>query len=52
MVLSANPFDESQGLYWGCKDTLLDGADGTSIGRGKQNTADILKASNDNNSAA
>jgi hypothetical protein len=27
---------------WGCYETLLDGADGTAIGTGKQNTTDIL----------
>jgi hypothetical protein len=27
---------------WGCYETLLDGADGTAIGTGRQNTADIL----------
>jgi hypothetical protein len=48
----ATPFDESEGFEWGYRDTLIDGADGTSIGEGKQNTADILKASIDTNSAA
>ena len=50
--LIASPFDESEGFEWGYADTLVDGADGTSIGTGKQNTADILKASNETNSAA
>ncbi|MAW65620.1 MAG: hypothetical protein CMD18_05425 [Flavobacteriales bacterium] len=48
----ATPFDESEGLEWGYRDTLIDGADGTSIGTGKQNTVDILKAFTDTNSAA
>ena len=48
----ASPFDDSEGFEWGYADTLVNGADGTSIGTGKQNTADILKASNETNSAA
>ena len=48
----ASPLDESEGFEWGYADTLVDGADGTSIGTGKQNTADILKTSTETNSAA
>jgi hypothetical protein len=29
-------------VEWGCYETLLDGADGTAIGTGKQNTTDIV----------
>jgi hypothetical protein len=44
--LEAAPVDQvvpfAPGVGWGCLDTLIPGADGTAIGTGAQNTADIL----------
>jgi hypothetical protein len=40
--LIAAPSDQSIGAEWGCFGTLISGADGTSIGTGNQNTADII----------
>ncbi|MBI9052290.1 MAG: DUF1566 domain-containing protein [Bacteroidales bacterium] len=34
--------DQSDDAKWGCKETTIDGADGTTIGTGAQNTLDIL----------
>jgi hypothetical protein len=39
--LIAAPTDQSSGAVWGCKLTLISGADGTAIGTGSQNTIDI-----------
>jgi DUF1680 family protein len=50
--LEAAPFDQSAGATWGCFRRLLQGARGTAVGTGKQNTADILSACNDPNTAA
>ena len=44
--LEAAPADQSiplaPGAAWGCNGTLIAGADGTAVGSGAQNTADIL----------
>lgn len=40
--LIAAPSDQSTGAAWGCNGTAISGADGTAIGTGKQNTADIM----------
>ncbi len=46
MYLEAAPRDQDYaGDYtpeWGCSGTLIDGADGTAVGTGEQNTIDIL----------
>ena len=42
--LEAAPFDQSGGAHWGCFRRLIDGARGTAVGTGKQNTADMLAA--------
>ena len=46
MYLEAAPSDQDYaGDYtpeWGCSGTLIDGADGTAVGTGEQNTIDIL----------
>jgi hypothetical protein len=42
--LEAAPFDQSAGAQWGCFRRLIDGARGTAVGTGKQNTADMLAA--------
>jgi len=39
--LEAAPSDQSSGAPWGCKGTLISGADGIAVGTGKQNTIDI-----------
>jgi hypothetical protein len=45
--LEAAPADQDggSGAEWGCYGTLISGADGTDVGTGAQNTADILAAS-------
>ena len=40
--LEAAPSDQSSAAHWGCANTLINGADGTAIGSGAQNTIDIL----------
>jgi DUF1680 family protein len=50
--LEAAPFDQSAGATWGCFRRLIDGATGTAIGSGRQNTADMLAACTDHGSAA
>ncbi len=40
--MEAAPEDQGVGV-WGCSGNLISGADGTAIGTGEQNTADILK---------
>jgi hypothetical protein len=40
--LEAAPVDQSAGAKWGCFRTPLNGARGTAIGAGRQNTAEIL----------
>ena len=50
--LEAAPFDQSAGAKWGCFRHAISGARGREIGAGKQNTADILAACNDPQTAA
>ena len=50
--LIAAPTDQSDGVAWGCYGTLISGADGTAIGTGNQNTADILAGCSETNIAA
>jgi DUF1680 family protein len=50
--LEAAPFDQSSGARWGCFRRAIQGARGTAVGTGKQNTADILSACNDLETAA
>ena len=49
--LIAAPTDQGY-AQWGCYGTLISGADGTAIGTGKQNTADILAGCSETNIAA
>jgi len=44
--------DQSILSFWGCHGTLISGADGTEIGTGNQNTADILTECSETNIAA
>ena len=50
--LEAAPFDQSAGAKWGCFRRLIDGARGTAVGTGKQNTADMMAACAEAGSAA
>jgi hypothetical protein len=50
--LEAAPFDQSAGAKWGCFRRSTQGARGTAIGTGKQNTADMLAACSDQETAA
>jgi DUF1680 family protein len=50
--LEAAPFDQSSGATWGCFRRQIDGARGTAVGTGKQNTADMLAACAEPGSAA
>jgi len=50
--LEAAPFDQSAGARWGCFRRAIQGARGTAVGTGKQNTADMLAACNDQETAA
>ena len=50
--LIAAPTNQSYGVEWGCYGTLISGADGTAIGTGSQNTADILAGCSETNIAA
>ena len=40
--LEAAPGDQGSNVAWGCSGTLIDGADGTGVGAGAQNTIDII----------
>ena len=40
--LEAAPSDQGINMAWGCSGTLIDGADGTAVGTGAQNTMDII----------
>jgi hypothetical protein len=42
--LEAAPFDQSAGAFWGCFRRLIEGARGTAVGTGRQNTADMVAA--------
>jgi hypothetical protein len=44
--MEAAPADQSSNAEWGCRGTEIAGADGTSVGTGAQNTADILAGCN------
>jgi hypothetical protein len=50
--LEAAPYDQSDGTKWGCFRRSIEGAKGTAIGSGKQNTADMLAACAEPESAA
>jgi len=50
--LEAAPFDQSAGARWGCFRRLIDGARGTAVGTGRQNTLDMLAACTETGSAA
>jgi hypothetical protein len=49
--MEAAPQDQSAGAAWGCYRTLI-GADGTAVGTGAQNTADILAGCSEAGTAA
>ncbi|MDD3875188.1 MAG: DUF1566 domain-containing protein, partial [Bacteroidales bacterium] len=38
----AAPYDQSDGYLWGCYGTAIPGADSTALGKGMQNTLDIV----------
>src|SRR5262245_8968012 len=50
--LEAAPYDQSAGAKWGCFRNQIQGARGTAIGTGRQNTLDMLAACNDADGAA
>jgi len=50
--LEAAPFDQSAGAKWGCFRKAVQGARGTGVGTGKQNTDDMLAACAEPGSAA
>ena len=50
--LEAAPFDQSAGATWGCFRRQIDGARGTAVGTGRQNTRDMLAACPDPGTAA
>lgn len=50
--LEAAPEDQSAGVGWGCWPYPIPGADGTAVGTGAQNTADILAECTDTPIAA
>ena len=50
--LEAAPVDQSAGAKWGCFRTPVNGARGTAVGSGRQNTADILAGCNAADTAA
>ena len=50
--LEAAPFDQSAGAKWGCFRRAIDGARGTAIGSGRQNTRDMLAACTEAGTAA
>jgi hypothetical protein len=50
--LEAAPFDQSAGAKWGCFRSAIRGARGIAVGTGKQNTADIITACGDADTAA
>lgn len=50
--LEAAPFDQSAGAKWGCFRRAIEGARGTAIGTGRQNTRDMLAACAERGTAA
>jgi DUF1680 family protein len=50
--LEAAPFDQSLGTKWGCFRREIQGARGTAIGTGRQNTQDMLAACTERGTAA
>ncbi len=50
--LIAAPSDQSNQSRWGCYGYVLQGADGTELGTGAQNTVDILATCNEQSTAA
>ena len=50
--LEAAPFDQSSGAKWGCFRRTIDGARGTAVGTGRQNTRDMLAACTEAGTAA
>lgn len=50
--LIAAPSDQSNQARWGCYGSVLQGADGTALGTGAQNTVDIITFCNDQANAA
>jgi hypothetical protein len=50
--LEAAPFDQSAGAPWGCFRKPIEGARGTAVGTGRQNTQDMLAACPEPGSAA
>jgi DUF1680 family protein len=50
--LEAAPFDQSAGAKWACFRKAIDGARGTAIGTGKQNTQDMLEGCKGEENAA
>jgi uncharacterized protein len=50
--LEAAPFDQSAGAKWGCFRRAIEGARGTAVGTGIQNTRDMLAACTERGGAA
>ncbi len=50
--LEAAPFDQSAGAKWGCFRRAIEGARGTAVGTGRQNTRDMLAGCTDRGGAA
>jgi DUF1680 family protein len=50
--LEAAPIDQSMGAKWGCFRRAIDGARGTAIGTGRQNTREMLAACDEASTAA
>jgi DUF1680 family protein len=50
--LEASPVDLTAGATWGCFRRQIDGARGTAVGTGQQNTADMLAACTSRDTAA
>jgi len=50
--LEAAPFDQSAGAKWGCFRRAIEGARGTAVGTGRQNTRDMLAACTERGGAA
>jgi uncharacterized protein len=50
--LEAAPFDQSAGAKWGCFRRAIEGARGTAVGTGQQNTRDMRSACSERGTAA